>query len=118
VSNRGKFERVYEPLPPEPNGTSFSITYAPSEDLDVTNVVVGEVISGFDILAQIGALPTVPDNSDSPFFQVAKSIGDKRALVSEKSFGKPFAKVTLFNCGEEVSTKPNDEEVKNEDQSQ
>ena len=39
VSNRGKFERVYEPLPPEPNGTSFSITYAPSEDLDVTNAV-------------------------------------------------------------------------------
>ena len=68
VSNRGKFERVYEPLPPEPNGTSFSITYAPSEDLDVTNVVVGEVISGFDVLAQIGSLPTVPDNSDSPFF--------------------------------------------------
>ena len=114
VSNRGKFERVYEPLPPEPNGTSFSITYAPSEDLVVTNVVVGEVISGFDVLAQIGSLPTVPDNSDSPFFQVAKSIGDKRALVSEKSFGKPFAKVTLLNCGEVASTKPG-EEVKSED---
>ena len=114
VSNRGKFERVYEPLPPEPNGTSFSITYAPSEDLDVANVVVGEVISGFDVLAQIGSLPTVPDNSDSPFFQVAKSIGDKRALVSEKSFGKPFAKVTLLNCGEVASTKPG-EEVKSED---
>jgi len=114
VSNRGKFERVYEPLPPEPNGTSFSITYAPSEDLDVTNVVVGEVISGFDVLAQIGSLPTVPDNSDSPFFQVAKSIGDKRALVSEKSFGKPFAKVTLLNCGEVASTEPG-EEVKSED---
>lgn len=114
VSNRGKFERVYEPLPPEPNGTSFSITYAPSEDLDVTNVVVGEVISGFDVLAQIGSLSTVPDNSDSPFFQVAKSIGDKRALVSEKSFGKPFAKVTLLNCGEVASTKPG-EEVKSED---
>ena len=114
VSNRGKFERVYEPLPPEPNATSFSITYAPSEDLDVTNVVVGEVISGFDVLAQIGSLPTVPDNSDSPFFQVAKSIGDKRALVSEKSFGKPFAKVTLLNCGEVASTKPG-EEVKSED---
>lgn len=114
VSNRGKFERVYEPLPPEPNGTSFSITYAPSEDLDVTNVLVGEVISGFDVLAQIGSLPTVPDNSDSPFFQVAKSIGDKRALVSEKSFGKPFAKVTLLNCGEVASTKPG-EEVKSED---
>ena len=114
VSNRGKFERVYEPLPPEPNGTSFSITYAPSEDLDVTNVVVGEVISGFDVLAQIGSLPTVPDNSDSPFFKVAKSIGDKRALVSEKSFGKPFAKVTLLNCGEVASTKPG-EEVKSED---
>ena len=114
VSNRGKFERVYDPLPPEPNGTSFSITYAPSEDLDVTNVVVGEVISGVDVLAQIGSLPTVPDNSDSPFFQVAKSIGDKRALVSEKSFGKPFAKVTLLNCGEVASTKPG-EEVKSED---
>jgi hypothetical protein len=56
----------------------------------------------------------VPDNSDSPFFQVAKSIGDKRALVSEKSFGKPFAKVTLLNCGEVASTKPG-EEVKSED---
>jgi peptidyl-prolyl cis-trans isomerase B (cyclophilin B) len=80
----------------------------------VTNVVIGEVISGFDVLAQIGSLPTVPDNSDSPFFQVAKSIGDKRALVSEKSFGKPFAKVTLLNCGEVASTKPG-EEVKSED---
>ena len=73
------------PLPPEPNGTSFSITYAPSADLDVTNVVVGEVLSGFDVLAKIGALPTVPDNSNSPFFQVAKSIGDKRALVSRRA---------------------------------
>ena len=103
VSNRGKFERVYEPLPPEPNGTSFSITYAPSADLDVTNVVVGEVLSGFDVLAKIGALPTVPDNSNSPFFQVAKSIGDKRALVSEKGFGKPFAKVIITQNGEFAS---------------
>ena len=105
VSNRGKFERVYEPLPPEPNGTSFSITYAPSADLDVTNVVVGEVLSGFDVLAKIGALPTVPDNSNSPFFQVAKSIGDKRALVSEKGFGKPFAKVIITQNGEFASKK-------------
>ena len=31
-----------------------------------------------------------------------------------KSFGKPFAKVTLLNCGEVASTKPG-EEVKSED---
>ena len=37
-----KFERVYELLR-EPND-EFSITYAPSADLDVTNVVVGEVL--------------------------------------------------------------------------
>ena len=44
-------------------------------------------------------LPTVKDNSASPFFAVAKQIGDKRATVAEQAFGKPFAKVTVMKCG-------------------
>lgn len=114
VSEKGKFITVYEKEASAPNGTSFSITYAASADLDQTNVVVGEIVSGFDVLEKIGLLPTVPDNSDSPFFQVAKSIGDKRALVSEKSFGKPFAKVTIVKCGEVVKKTTQEEEKSND----
>ena len=47
----------------------------------------------------LAALPTVKDNSASPFFAVAKTIGDKRATVAEQAFGKPFAKVTVSKCG-------------------
>jgi hypothetical protein len=33
------------------------------------------------------------------YVAVAKSIGDKRAMVAEQAFGKPFAKVTVAKCG-------------------
>lgn len=102
VSMNGKFVTVRDPPPPGPNGTAFTVTVAPGAGellLDRTNVVVGEVVSGFDVLQKIADLPTVKDNSASPFFAVAKQIGDKRATVAEQAFGKPFAKVTVMKCG-------------------
>ena len=67
--------------------------------MDRTNLVVGTVLEGMDVIERIAGLPTVKDNSSSPFFAVAKSIGDKRATVAEQAFGKPFAKVTVAKCG-------------------
>ena len=101
VSVNGKFVKVTDPPPPGPNGTAFAVTVAPGAGrvLDRTNVVVGEVVQGLDVLNAIAALPTVKDNSASPFFAVAKTIGDKRATVAEQAFGKPFAKVTVAKCG-------------------
>jgi peptidyl-prolyl cis-trans isomerase B (cyclophilin B) len=101
VSVNGKFVKVADPPPPGPNGTAFAVTVAPGAGavLDRTNVVVGEVVEGMDVLNAIAALPTVKDNSASPFFAVAKTIGDKRATVAEQAFGKPFAKVTVAKCG-------------------
>jgi peptidyl-prolyl cis-trans isomerase B (cyclophilin B) len=101
VSVNGKFVKVADPPPPGPNGTAFAVTVAPGAGavLDRTNVVVGEVVEGLDVLNAIAALPTVKDNSASPFFAVAKTIGDKRATVAEQAFGKPFAKVTVAKCG-------------------
>jgi peptidyl-prolyl cis-trans isomerase B (cyclophilin B) len=101
VSVNGKFVKVADPPPPGPNGTAFAVTVARGAGavLDRTNVVVGEVVQGMDVLNAIAALPTVKDNSASPFFAVAKTIGDKRATVAEQAFGKPFAKVTVAKCG-------------------
>ena len=101
VSINGKFVKVADPPPPGPNGTAFTVTVNSGTGaiLDRTNVVVGEVTQGQDILDQIASLPTVKDNSASPFFAVAKQIGDKRATVAEQAFGKPFAKVTVLKCG-------------------
>ena len=99
VSVRGKFETVYDAPPPPPNGTAFAITLRPAPELDATNVVVGRVVDGWDVLEAISKLPTVKDNSSSPFFQVAKSIGDKRATVAEQAFSKPFKKVVFQSAG-------------------
>tara|TARA_B100001540_G_scaffold274757_1_gene260442 strand:+ start:97 stop:1035 length:939 start_codon:yes stop_codon:yes gene_type:complete len=99
VSVRGKFETVYDPPPPPPNGTGFAITLREAPELDATNVVVGRVTRGRDVLEAMSRLPTVKDNTSSPFFAVAKSIGDKRALVAELAFRKPFKKVVFKNCG-------------------
>lgn len=99
VSVRGKFETVYDPPPPPPNGTAFVITLRPAPELDSTNVIVGKIIGGEDVLNEISQLPTVKDNTNSPFFAVAKSIGDKRALVAEQSFRKPFKQVRFTTSG-------------------
>ena len=101
VSMNGKFVKVADPPPPGPNGTAFAVTVARGAGnvLDKTNVIVGEVTQGLDVLNAVAALPTVKDNSASPFFAVAKQIGDKRATVAEQAFGKPFAKVTVAKCG-------------------
>ena len=69
VSMNGKFVTVRDPPPPGPNGTAFTVTVAPGAGellLDRTNVVVGEVVSGFDVLQKIGAYCTY--QIPPPFF--------------------------------------------------
>jgi len=79
--------------PPPPNGSAFCITTAAAPGLDATNVVVGRVVEGIDLVRTISALPVVPDKRSSPFFQAAKALGDKRATVAQKAFGRPYVKV-------------------------
>jgi len=40
-----------------PNGSSFCITIGAAPELDVTNLVVGRVVDGMDVVAQLAALP-------------------------------------------------------------
>ena len=47
----------------------------------------------------VAALPAVKDNTDSGYFQTAKLIGDKRATVAEKFFGRPFKRVMVTDAG-------------------
>ena len=47
----------------------------------------------------MAALPAVKDNTDSGYFQTAKLIGDKRATVAEKFFGRPFKRVMITESG-------------------
>ena len=100
MSVRGKFETVYDPPPPPPNGTGFddAARVAPPVGRDERRRGAGDA-AGRDVLEAMSRLPTVKDNTNSPFFAVAKSIGDKRALVAESAFRKPFKKVVFKNCG-------------------
>ena len=52
-----------------------------------------------DVVAAIAALPVIKSNTSSPFFQLGKANGDKRANVAERSFNKPFSKVVIDACG-------------------
>ena len=45
-----------------PNGTGFAITTGPAPELDATNLVIGRVLEGMDVVTRMCAFPTVKDN--------------------------------------------------------
>ena len=65
----GQLVTVTETFGELPNGTAFAITTQPQPELDSTNLVVGRLVSGADVVERLAALPRVKDNSDSPFFK-------------------------------------------------
>ena len=71
VAYQGKFISVKEQLGGAlPNGSGFVITTAAAPALDGTNLVLGRVVQGMDVVQQIAELPTVKANSGSPFLRV------------------------------------------------
>eukprot|EP00468_Gymnochlora_sp_CCMP2014_P013117 CAMPEP_0167754952 /NCGR_PEP_ID=MMETSP0110_2-20121227/8556_1 /TAXON_ID=629695 /ORGANISM="Gymnochlora sp., Strain CCMP2014" /LENGTH=251 /DNA_ID=CAMNT_0007640889 /DNA_START=273 /DNA_END=1028 /DNA_ORIENTATION=+ len=85
----------------EPNGSEFIITTKEGvSDLDKTNLVVGRVIEGMEVISRVSSLATSkPKGNDDPFFKIGKSIGDSRALFMSTRFGRPFARVQITACG-------------------
>lgn len=70
VAYNGKLIRVEEAQGGEsPNGSGFVITTQAAPQLDATNMVVGHVVDGMDIVEQLTKLPTVKSNSNSVFFR-------------------------------------------------
>lgn len=99
VAVKGKFISVTETFGELPNGTEFCVTTNAAPELDYTNLVIGKVVKGMDVIERLSRLPRVRDNTNSPFFQAGKRAGDRRASVAEKSFGKPFSKIIITGCG-------------------
>lgn len=99
VARGGKLEVEEEQAGVVPNATEFVVTTGAAPELDVAAVLVGRVLDGMDVVAKIAAVPTVRDNTDSPYFRVAKLIGDKRAVVAERGFNRPYTKILVTNCG-------------------
>ncbi|KAL2642954.1 hypothetical protein R1flu_010541 [Riccia fluitans] len=60
---------VEEEFHPEPNGTEFSIAIADSPELNASNLVVGRVVDGWDVLNQMAQVKVVQENTSSPYFQ-------------------------------------------------
>ncbi|KAK4395787.1 Peptidyl-prolyl cis-trans isomerase CYP26-2, chloroplastic [Sesamum angolense] len=99
VARKGKLEIDQEEVGMNPNGTEFVITTKDSPELDGSALVVGTVLQGMDVVDRISQVKTVQENSTSPYFRVAKLIGDKRAVVAERGFNRPYSKVVITNCG-------------------
>ncbi|KAK9289058.1 hypothetical protein L1049_017529 [Liquidambar formosana] len=99
VARKGKLEIDEEEVGKDPNGTEFVIATKDSPELDASALVVGKVLGGMEIVDRIGQVKTVQENTSSPYFRVAKIIGDKRAVVAERGFNRPYSKVVVTNCG-------------------
>ncbi|KAL1541737.1 peptidylprolyl isomerase [Salvia divinorum] len=99
VARKGKLEIDEEEMGKDPNGTEFVIASKDSPELDAATLVVGRVVEGMDVVERIQGVKTVQENTSSPYFRVAKLIGDKRAVVAERGFNRPYSKVVVTNCG-------------------
>ncbi|KAJ0229446.1 Peptidyl-prolyl cis-trans isomerase CYP26-2 [Hirschfeldia incana] len=99
VATNGKLEVQEEEMAVGPNGTEFVITAVDSPELEESVLVIGEVLEGMGVVEKMREVKTVRDNTSSPYFKVAKVIGDKRAVVAERGFNRPYTKVQITNCG-------------------
>ncbi|WIA33093.1 hypothetical protein OEZ86_006247 [Tetradesmus obliquus] len=102
VAMGGKLVTLKSQAGEAPNGTSFMITTGPTPELDKTNLVIGRVVGGFDVVQAVGSLPYArPRDSyyDKPFFEAGKALGDKRATVAEKRFNRPLKRVMVADAG-------------------
>ncbi|XP_024521390.1 uncharacterized protein LOC9655422 isoform X2 [Selaginella moellendorffii] len=99
IARDGKFEVVYEESRPDPNGTEFCIAFEDAPELDPTNSVVGRVVEGLDVVRKIASTRVVKDNTSNLYFRTAKLIGDTRAVVAERGFNRPYAKIVISQCG-------------------
>ncbi|XAR63878.1 Peptidylprolyl isomerase [Bertholletia excelsa] len=99
VAKNGKLQIDEEEVGKDPNGTEFVIAIKDSPELDASSLVIGRVLEGMEVARRIGQVKTVQENTGSPYFRVAKLIGDKRAVVAEKGFNRPYSRVVVSNCG-------------------
>jgi len=102
VAKKGQLVTVAEQAGEAPNATGFTILRSADQELDKTNLIVGRVVSGMDVVDTIAAQPYAkPRDSiyDGPFFNAAKAIGDKRATTAEKGFNRPLKRIIVANSG-------------------
>ncbi|KAG9450072.1 hypothetical protein H6P81_010037 [Aristolochia fimbriata] len=99
VARKGKLEIDQEDVGKDPNGTEFVISTKDSPELDNSTLVIGKVLEGMEAVERINKVKTVQENTGSPYFRVAKLIGDKRAVVAERGFNRPYSKIIITNCG-------------------
>nr|XP_043614616.1 peptidyl-prolyl cis-trans isomerase CYP26-2, chloroplastic [Erigeron canadensis] len=99
VARNGKLVIDEEEVGKEPNGTEFVISTKDSPELDASTLVIGKVLEGMEVVERMSQVKTVQENTSSPYFRVAKLIGDKRAVVAERGFNRPYSKVMVTNCG-------------------
>ena len=72
MAYKGKFIKVQEVKGSgNANGTGLAITLNAAPELDRTNLIIGEVTEGLDIVEQISKLPKVKSSKQSPFFKYA-----------------------------------------------
>lgn len=69
IAKDGKFVYLEEESRPDPNATEFMIVTADSPQLDSSNLVVGRVVEGYDVIKKITEVKVVNENSSSPYFQ-------------------------------------------------
>ncbi len=82
MAYRGKLVTVQEALGEAPNGSGFVVTLGPAPGLDSTNLVVGRVTDGMELVRHL-CTPTCP------------TFVAKQMAGSWKSLGSPLIEATV-----------------------
>lgn len=95
-------EQYLQRLPSYCN-VSMLITTGPGPvpSLDGQNVVIGELLDGFDVLAAVQRVPTFyPSSNRRAFNELGQVFGDKRANLAAKRWGRPLKPIVVMAAGE------------------
>ena len=93
----------------QPNCTGFALTSGPVSALDATNLVVGEIVGGLDVVRKLEAVPANFSSKDNGFLKAGLAIGDGRATFAKTRIGRPLARVQVLKSGLVAAPKPAEE---------
>lgn len=72
----------------------------PVPSLDDDNVVFGQLVEGFDVLARIVATPVIKvGGALESYNKFAEFIGDERAAKAKSKWGSPLQAVVIMDAG-------------------
>lgn len=83
-----------------PPHTSTHAGASPAFELDGENIAFGQVLEGWETLAEIAAVPVIQASETLQRYNaIASFIGDDRAATARRQWGRPLQALLIADAG-------------------